>query len=268
MNIKTKQLETLLNKIKYEIIKISYETKAHHIGSELSCLEILVCLYFSIMNIDSKRSFLERDNFILSKGHAALALYVVLKEKGFFTHKFLLNNFLTDGGKLGGHPDFNKKLGIDFSSGSLGQGLSIASGMALSDKIDKLKKKVFVLLGDGELNEGMIWESALFCSHHKLNNLYAIIDSNNLQGFGQNNKVLNIEPLSDKFKSFGWNVLSVDGHNIENILSVFKKFKKNQKPNLLIAKTIKGKGIKFLENKLESHYKVLSDEDYKKINKK
>lgn len=265
MNKKLIALRNKTEKIRKEVIKISYNSKAHHIGSELSCLEILVSLYFDVMNINPKKKIDARDNFILSKGHAALALYVVLAEIGFYSYNYLEKNFLTNGGKLGGHPDRNEKLGIDFCSGSLGHGLSIAAGMALSDKINKSKKNIFVLLGDGELNEGMIWESVLFCSHHKLNNLYAVIDSNNLQGFGFNTDVLNLDPIDEKFISFGWNVQIVNGHNLKEIILAFKKFKKNNKPNLLIAKTVKGKGINFLENKLESHYKVLNYEEYKNL---
>jgi len=262
-----------LNKISFflrkKIIEISYKTKAHHIGSELSCIDILVALYFSVMNINaSTPPDKNRDFFILSKGHAALALYVTLMKKGFFSEDYLKKEFLSDGGKLGGHPDMNKKLGIEISSGSLGHGLSVGAGIALANKKDGNQGKVFVLLGDGECNEGMVWEAILFASHQKLDNLMAIIDYNKLQGFGSTKNVLNLDPLKEKFESFGWNALEVNGHNIESIVNTSRELlKKKNKPNLIIANTIKGKGVGSMENKLESHYEVLDEKKYLDIMK-
>ena len=260
-------LNLIAQKLRKKIIEISYQTKAHHIGSEMSCIDILVGLYFDIMKIDSSNpTSKERDFFILSKGHAALALYVTLMEKGFFSENFLKNEFLSDGGKLGGHPDKDLNFGIEISSGSLGHGLSIGSGIALSNKIDKLDNKTFVLLGDGECNEGTIWESVMFSAHHKLSNLFAIIDYNKLQGFGSTTDILNLDSLSDKFKSFGWNTYSVNGHNIEDFVKLMNtKIIKNNKPNIIIADTIKGKGIPFMEGRFESHYELIDKEQYKKI---
>ena len=257
-----------LNKIAFylrkKIIEISYQTKAHHIGSELSCIDILVALYFSIMNINvSDPQDKNRDFFILSKGHAALALYVTLMKKGFFSEDYLKKEFLSDGGTLGGHPDMNNQLGIEISSGSLGHGLSVGAGIALAKKKDRNKGKAFVLLGDGECNEGMVWEALLFASHHKLDNLMAIIDYNKLQGFGSTRDVLNLDPLKKKFESFGWTTQEVNGHDIKSIINVSKElFKEKHKPNLLIANTIKGKGVNSMENRLESHYEVLDEEKY------
>ena len=208
----------------------------------------------------------------MSKGHAALSYYLVLMKKKFFSEKFLIKEYLSNSGKLGGHPDTNTAKGIDFCSGSLGNGISVGSGMAYSLKKDKKKNKVFVLIGDGECNEGMIWESVLFASHHKLDNLYVLLDYNKLQGFGSTKNIINLEPLKKKFESFNWNVLVADGHNINAILKSLKSFKtKKKNPNLLIGNTIKGKGVYFMENKFESHYQVLDKNSYnrsiKNINK-
>tara|TARA_Y100000992_G_C21197449_1_gene458664 strand:- start:305 stop:928 length:624 start_codon:yes stop_codon:yes gene_type:complete len=204
----------------------------------------------------------------MSKGHAALAYYLILVKKNFFSEKFLLKEFLTDGGKLGGHPDMDKRRGIDFCSGSLGNGISVAAGMAYSFKMNKKNNRVFVLIGDGECNEGIVWETALFAGHQNLNNLFVVIDYNKLQGFGSTKKILDLEPLKKKFLSFNWNVVQTDGHSVDRILKSLKSLKsKKRKPNLLIANTIKGKGVKFMENKFESHYEVLDRERfYKSIN--
>ncbi len=256
------KIKKISKELKKKIIKISYEKKAHHIGSCLSCIDLLSALYFGFMKID-KNKIDKNDKFIMSKGHAALSYYLVLMKKNFFSEKFLFIEYLSNNGKLGGHPDTNKSKGIDFCSGSLGNGISVGAGMAYSFKKDKKDNKVFVLIGDGECNEGMIWESALFAGHHKLDNLYVILDYNKLQGFGSTNKIMNLEPLKEKFNSFNWNVVKTDGHNINSILKSLRSFKnKIKRPNLLIAYTVKGKGVKFMENKFESHYQVLDKNEY------
>ena len=248
--------------LKKKILDISFKKKAHHIGSCLSCIDLLCALYFGFMKIDKKRIY-KNDKFIMSKGHAALSYYLVLMKHKFFSEKFLMNEYLTDGGMLGGHPDMNMKLGIDFSSGSLGNGISVAAGMAYAFREDKKNNKVFALIGDGECNEGIVWETALFAGHHKLDNLFVIIDYNKLQGFGSTDKILNLEPLKLKFESFNWNVIQTDGHDISKILrSLTQLNNKKNRPNLLIANTTKGKGVKFMENKFESHYEVLSEKKY------
>ena len=254
------KLEKITKELRKEIIRISYIKKAHHIGSELSCIDILVILYFSIMNIKpSIKNKRFRDFFLLSKGHAALALYVVLCKKGFFSKEFLDQEFLVDGGILGGHPDYNPSLGIEFSSGSLGHGLSVGAGIALAKKRDNIPGNVYVLLGDGECNEGMIWEAIMFGSSFKLNNLTAIIDYNNLQGLGKSNKIINLEPLDKKFKSFGWDAIKVDGHNFNELKKALTK-KNINKPKIIIAKTVKGMGISSMQNKLSSHYQTINSE--------
>ena len=256
------KLINISDSIRKKIIEISYKKKAHHIGSCLSCVEIMTVLFFQIMKF-SKKKIKQNDFFILSKGHAALIYYLVLVQKNFFSEKYLLKNFLSDNGTLGGHPDRNKKLGIDYCSGSLGHGISVGCGVAFSNLKEKKRNKVFVLIGDGECNEGMIWESFLFAGHHKLHNLFVVIDYNKLQGFGSTNNILNLSSLKEKVKSFNWNVYEADGHNIKDLISKSNKLilKKN-KPNLIIANTIKGKGISFMENKFESHYQVLNKKEF------
>ena len=258
----TLKLINISDSIRKKIIEISYKKKAHHIGSCLSCVEIMTVLFFQIMKF-SKKKIKQNDFFILSKGHAALIYYLVLVQKNFFSEKYLLKNFLSNNGTLGGHPDRNKKLGIDYCSGSLGHGISVGCGVAFSNLKEKKRNKVFVLIGDGECNEGMIWESFLFAGHHKLHNLFVVIDYNKLQGFGSTNNILNLSSLKKKVKSFNWNVYEADGHNIKDLISKSNKLilKKN-KPNLIIANTIKGKGISFMENKFESHYQVLNKKEF------
>jgi len=259
--------------LKKKIIDISYIKKAHHIGSCLSCIDILVALFFGVMNYKKKNSNHKNDFFIISKGHAALAYYLILMKKKFFSENYLLKNFFVNNGSLGGHPDRNKKLGIDYCSGSLGHGISVGCGVALSYLKDKKKNKVFVLMGDGECNEGMVWEAMLFAGHQKLHNLFVVIDYNKLQGFGRTTDILNLSSLKKKIQSFNWNVLEAGGHNIGNIIKQAKKMiSLANKPNLIIANTIKGKGISFMENKFESHYQVLDNKNYlqslKEITKK
>lgn len=248
--------------IKKKIVEISYKKKAHHIGSCLSSADIIVSLFFNIMRF-SKKDKKNNDFFILSKGHAALVYYLALMKKNFFSEKYLYRNFLENNGSLGGHPDKNTNLGIDYCSGSLGHGISVGCGVALSYLKDKKKNNVFVLMGDGECNEGMVWEALLFAGHQKLYNLFVIIDYNKLQGFGSTKEILNLSSLKKKITNFDWNVLELDGHNISELINKSNKLiSKKNKPNLIIANTIKGKGVPFMENKFESHYQVLSKKDY------
>ena len=256
------KLESISQELKKKILEISFKKKAHHIGSCLSCIDILTTLYFGFMHVN-KKNINNNDKFIMSKGHAALSYYLVLMKKNFFSENFLIKEYLSDNGKLGGHPDTNLTKGIDFCSGSLGNGLSVASGMAYAFKLDKKKNKVFVLIGDGECNEGIIWEAALFAAQHKLNNLYVVLDYNKLQGFGSTKNIINLEPIKSKFSSFNWNVVESNGHNISFLLKALKSFQnKKARPNLIIAHTTKGKNVKFMENKFESHYQVLDKKEY------
>jgi len=249
--------------IRSDIVRMHFNAGASHIGSALSCVDILVGLYFSVLKINPKNpQDKNRDRFILSKGHAVSALYATLAERGFFPRS-RLNDYCKNGSCLVGHSTKDAVPGVEVSTGSLGHGLAIGIGMAISAKYDRLKYRVFVLLSDGECNEGSVWESALFAGYHKLDNLVAIIDYNKIQAFGHVKEVLDLEPLKDKWKAFGWEAREIDGHSFTEIISMLKKvpFKKN-KPSLIVAHTIKGKGISFMENRLEWHYKSPSREEY------
>jgi len=253
--------KNISKEIRKKILKMMFDSQTSHTGSCLSCVEILTYLYFKVLRNQLKEN---RDRFILSKGHAVAALYATLAQKGFFPEK-ILDGYCQDGGKLAGHSTKGSVPGIEASTGSLGHGLPMGVGMALAGKRDKKNYRVFVLMSDGECDEGSNWEAALFATHHKLDNLIAIIDYNKLQAFGRTNEVLNLEPLADKWKAFGWQVKEVDGHNFSEIKKAFSKipFRKG-KPSLIIAHTIKGKGVSFMENKLEWHYRNLTEDEYKK----
>ena len=250
--------------IRKKIIDMAYRSNASHIGSALSSVELLTALYFIIMKIDEKNPvWEERDRFILSKGHGAAALYATLAQRGFFSD-IILNEYCADGGRLEAHTNINCVPGVEATTGSLGHGLSIGAGMALAGKCDKKEYRVFVIVGDGECDEGSIWESALFASHHHLDNLVVIVDYNKLQAFGKTNDVLNLEPFAEKWMAFGWSIKEINGHDLLQITSSLEKipFQKG-KPSIVIANTIKGKGISFMENRLDCHYKSLDEKSYK-----
>ena len=232
-----------------------------HIGPGLSIMEIVSTLYFGVMKIDPKNpDWPDRDRFLLSKGHAVLGLYPALAEAGFFSIE-MLYTFEKKDSHLAGHPCAVGVPGIECSSGSLGHGLSFGLGIAMAAKINKKNYDTYVLLGDGEINEGMVWEAALVAGHFKMDNLIAIVDRNGLQLDGFCKEVMDMEPLTDKWKSFGWNVIDVDGHNIEQLLDAFDKERRVAgKPLAIIAKTIKGKGVSFIENRVEWHKAPISKE--------
>lgn len=241
-------------KVRKKVLKMIFDSQMSHIGSSLSCVDILTVLYFAALK--------DKDKFILSKGHAASALYAVLAEKGFFPEE-ILKTYCQNEGKLLGHSTKDCVPGVEVSTGSLGHGLAMGAGMALAKKYDGQNERVFVLMSDGECDEGSVWEAAMFSSHHKLDNLIGIIDYNKIQAMGKTNEVVNLEPLAEKWQAFGWQVKEIDGHNfseIENVLSEVP-FEK-EKPSLIIAHTIKGKGISFMENKLEWHYKSPNKEQF------
>jgi transketolase len=243
-------------KIRKSILKIANSSQCSHIGSNLSIVDVLSVLYGKFLK-DKKNSF------ILSKGHACLAQYCTLKEMGFITDK-TLNTFGKDGTILMSHAS-HKVPGIYLSTGSLGHGLPVATGIALANKINKKKSKMFVVLSDGELDEGSNWESIMFSSHHKLNNLVIIIDYNKLQSIDSVKNTLNLEPLDKKFESFGCKVLVINGHNCKQIFKALNS--KSSKPLVIIANTVKGKGVSFMENSVLWHYKSLNSEDYQKAMK-
>ncbi|EMJ6204442.1 transketolase [Clostridioides difficile] len=242
------------NNIRKNIIKMVAEAKSGHPGGSLSIADMLTVLYFDKMNVCAENpKMADRDRFVLSKGHAAPALYATLAEKGFFPEEELIT-LRKFGSKLQGHPDMKKVAGIDMSTGSLGQGLSAANGMALAGKLDNKDYTVYTILGDGEIQEGQIWEAAMTASHYKLDNLIAFVDLNGLQIDGSNEEVMNVNPVDDKFKSFGWNVIVINGHSFEEIGNAVDEAKKvTGKPTVIIAKTVKGKGVSFMENNAEWH---------------
>jgi len=239
------------------IFRTIYKGGGGHIPASLSIVEILTILYHDILNIDPKNSRdSERDRFILSKGHACVALYAILAEMGFFDKRYL-NTFGKRGTILGGHPDMHKVPGAEASTGALGHGFPFGIGMALAGKLDKKDYRVFILLGDGECQEGSVWEAALFAPQRKLDNVVAIIDYNKYQALDRLDNIVSLDPLVDKWKAFGWEVKEADGHNISELENIFKSIPfVSGKPNLVIAHTIKGKGISFMENVPIWHFRL------------
>ena len=256
------------NTVRQDILKMIHNAKSGHPGGSLSCVDILAVLYKKILNVptewDKSPAFKNRDKFILSKGHASPALYATLANCGFFS-KDLLMGFRMLGSKLQGHPSSRAKLpGIEVSTGSLGQGLSIGIGLALAMRLDKIKSKVFVLLGDGEMQEGSVWEALMNAHHQKLNNLVVIVDKNNLQIDGLVDEIKSLEPLDEKLKAFGFEVKTIDGHNFDEIEIALSEAKKSNKLCAIIANTIKGKGVSFMENNVSWHGKAPKDDELKK----
>ena len=258
-----KELKEKAKSIRQDILEEVYSAQSGHPGGALSIVEILTVLYFNQMNIDPKNPKNEmRDRLVLSKGHCCAALYATLAERGYFD-KEELKSFRKINGMLQGHPDMKHIPGVDMSSGSLGQGLSAANGMALSSKMDSKGYRVYCIVGDGEIQEGQIWEACMTSSNYKLDNLCLIVDNNNLQIDGKVTEVMNIYPLKEKFESFGFEVFEVDGNDIDSLIAVFQKAKTVKgKPTAIIAKTIKGKGISFMEDKVEWHGKAPNEEEY------
>jgi len=250
--------------IRKHVIESVYRAGSGHPGGSLSVADILSCLYFHEMRIDPKKpNWPDRDRLVLSKGHAAPALYTALSLAGFFPEKEL-GKLRNTGHFLQGHPCMKKVPGVDMSTGSLGQGLSAGIGMALAGKLDGKDYRVFVVLGDGEIDEGQIWEAAAAASHFHCNNLVAILDRNGLQIDGHTEEIMNLEPLKWRWRAFGWDVIAADGHDIEEILAAFREARRNGKPTLIIAYTIKGKDVSFMEGTLSFHGKPPSDEQYVK----
>lgn len=248
--------------IRKSIIKMGKNQKAIHLGGGMSCVEILVSLYFRILKHDPlDPDWLERDRFILSKGHAAVALYATLAECGYFS-KALLETFKEFKSPLQGHPDKLSLPGIEMSTGSLGQGLSVGVGLAISAKMSKETYKTYVLLGDGELDEGQVWEAAMSASHFRLDNLLVIIDRNQLQLDGRTEDIMKLEPLADKWLAFGWYVIETNGHSFKDLISSFEEAEKaSNKPVVIIAHTIKGKGLPCFENQASCHSVKMSNID-------
>jgi transketolase len=257
-----KEIEDRAKEIRKDVIHMVYGAQSGHIGGAFSSAEIISSLFFNALNHDPKKpDWNERDRFVLSKGHACAALYSAMARSGYFPISEL-NTFRKINSRLQGHPSRADLPMLEASTGSLGQGLSIAVGIALGVRLDNLKSRVYCLVGDGELEEGQIWEAAMAASHYQLDNLCAIIDVNGLQIDGWTKDVMNSSPLLDKFEAFGWHVIEVDGHNVKHILRAFEDAKKiEDMPVAILAQTVKGKGVTFMENQAEWHGKAPTKEE-------
>lgn len=259
------EYKTLATQIRTHVLRMIHRAQSSHIGTSLSAADLLAVLYGRILHVDPARpDWLARDRFILSKGHGCAAVYAALAEKGFFPKEWL-NTYYQDGSYLAGHITHHGVPGVEVSTGSLGHGLSIGCGMALTGKRDGHSYRVFVLLSDGECDEGSTWEAVLFAPHHQLDKLVAIVDYNKIQSFGTVKEVLDLDPLADKWRSFGWAVREIDGHDFEQIEGALLDVPfEPKRPSCIIAHTIKGKGVSFMEGQLAWHYKPPDDEQLRK----
>ena len=264
MAMTNQELQKTANEVRKSIITALHAAGAGHPGGSLSSTDIFTYLYFEEMNVDPKKvSDPDRDRFVLSKGHCAPGLYSVMAEKGYFP-KEELTTLRKLGSRLQGHPSMQYLPGLDMSSGSLGQGISAACGMALSAKLDKKDFRVYTLLGDGELQEGQVWEAAMFAGFRKLDNLVVIVDNNGLQIDGPVDKVCSPYPIDKKFEAFNFHVINIDGHNFDEIKAAFEEAKNTKgMPTAIIAHTGKGKGVSFMENQAGWHGKAPNDDEYK-----
>lgn len=262
-DIQKKELETVARKIRNDIIEQVHSAKSGHPGGSLSIADIITYLYFKEMNIDPDNPKADnRDRFVLSKGHTCPALYAALAERGYFSTE-LLKTFRSLDSILQGHPDMKHIPGVDMSSGSLGQGISAACGMALAAKLDKKDYRVYSVLGDGEIEEGQVWEAFMFASHYKLSNLCVIIDRNGLQIDGRCDDVMSSAPLEDKMNAFGFNVITANAHDFDELERAFDNARaEKNKPTVIIADSIKGKGISFMEGVVSWHGSAPNDEQY------
>lgn len=256
-NYYTKQdvrnLEKKALDIRHDIINMIYKAKAGHPGGSLSAVEVITALFFHVMNIDPQNpDWEDRDRFVLSKGHACPALYSALAERGFFDMKEL-DTLRQYHSILQGHPDMNKVPGLDMTAGSLGNGLSIGVGMALSAKMNHKDYMTYVMLGDGECQEGMVWEAAMSAAHYRLSNLIAIVDCNGVQINGWVNDIMREEPFADKWKAFGWNVIDIDGHSMHDVLNALHEARTMRSPTVILSRTVKGKGVSFMEDQAAWH---------------
>lgn len=262
-NSKKKELAIFAAKARIGIIEGVHSAKAGHPGGSLSICEVLSYLYNEEMRVDPKNpKWQSRDRFVLSKGHGAPALYATLALKGFFPVEDLKTLRKSDS-YLQGHPNMNKIPGVDMSTGSLGQGISAAVGMAIGAKLDNADFRVYTILGDGEIEEGEVWEAAMLAGNRQLDNLVAVVDYNGLQIDGTIEEVNSAYPIADKFKAFNWNVIEIDGHNYDEIEEAFNNAKKTKgKPTCIVMKTVKGKGVSYMENSVGWHGKAPNDEEY------
>jgi transketolase len=261
MDGEVKNLEALAGRIRGHVLRMVHAAKASHVGSCFSMTDILAVLYGSVLRVrPNEPDWPGRDRLLVSKGHAAAAVYATLAEVGFFPVDWLAT-YCKDGTRLAGHVSHHGVPGVEVSSGSLGHGLSFGCGMALAGKRDAADYRVFVVLSDGECDEGSIWEAALFAPHHHLDNLVAVVDYNKIQSFGAVKEVLDLEPFADKWRAFGWATVEVDGHDHTALLSALRSIPYTaSKPTAVIAHTIKGKGVRFMENRLAWHYQSPDDQ--------
>ncbi len=258
-------VEALPQILRGALIELSHAKRIPHLGSALSCIDLMIAAYWLTMRIDPRKPFHpNRDRFILSKGHAAKALYVCLAYRGFFDID-LLQQLGVEGGPMAEHPGPKCLPGVEAATGSLGHGLPIGLGQALAARIHKRNYRVFVLISDGECNEGSVWEAAMMASAHALNNLTVIVDFNKWQATGRSEEVLNLSPLADKWRSFGWDTVEVDGHDVETINDILRSTSLKQ-PRALIAHTIKGKGISFMEDDNNWHYRIPNADELARAN--
>jgi len=254
-------LKSMARTIRTDIVKMVHAAGSGHPGGSLSAADIATALYFNVMNIRPEQpKWEDRDRFVLSKGHCCPVLYACLGRRGFFDVAEL-NTLRKFGSKLQGHPDMNKCPGVEMSTGTLGNGLGCAVGMAIAGKVQHKAHKVFVLLGDGECQEGSVWEAAMCAAHHKLANLIAIVDVNRLQILGTTAQIMNVAPLADKWRSFGWKVLEIDGHDMDQVLATLNDAKRMEGPVAILAATVKGKGISFMEDVVKWHGAAPSDKE-------
>ena len=255
----------LARRIRVDVVRMTHRARSSHVGSGLSIADILAVLYGGVLRVDPARpDNPDRDRFVLSKGHAAAALYAILAERGFFPREWL-DTFCADGSLLFGHASHHGVPGVEFSTGSLGHGLSLAVGAAVAGKIDAADYRVFALLSDGECDEGPVWEAALFAAHHHLDNLVAIVDYNKIQSLGRVEHVLDLEPLAEKWKAFGWVTQALDGHDLDALGSTLRSLPlRVGSPTCIVAHTIKGKGVSFMEDKLLWHYRAPDDEEVRR----
>lgn len=268
LNCAPEELKKIATRIRQDVVESIYLAGSGHPGGSLSLGEILTVLYFHTMNIDPQNpQWEERDRFVLSKGHGAPALYAALAERGYFPVEKLRTLRKIDS-NLQGHPDMRKVPGVDMSTGSLGQGISAACGMAYFAKNQGKSYRVYCVLGDGEIQEGVVWEAAMSAGHFKLDNLTVLLDNNNLQIDGNVDQVMNIYPIKEKFEAFGWRVLESDGHQVEKLLEALQEGEEKQdRPLLIICRTVKGKGVTFMENQVGWHGSAINEEQYETARK-
>ena len=257
------ELERRAREMRRDVVRLSYQAKTGHIGSSLSCVDLVVALYGRFLKLDAADPVSPaRDRFLLSKGHACVPLYSALASIGHLPRD-VYEGYGSDGGPLGHHPKKNSAYGIEFGTGSLGHGLALGGGMALTAKLTRQPWRVAALMSDGEQGEGLVWEAAQFAAHHKLDNVLALVDFNKMQALGNTREILNLEPLDERWRAFGWGVRRVDGHDMGAIVRALDAFPfEPGKPSMIIADTVKGKGVSFMEGSLLWHYRCPDPKEY------